>query len=242
MLSFLSCGTYKLTPNECTDLTKFALDTGYTSFDTAVLYKNQTELNQNVVGLKNIFVTTKIHNKDQLNIKNATREICQEINPNLLLLHSPVAGKYVDAWNELGQCYQDYDIKYIGVSNFGIEHLNNIMVSGQKPYLNQIELHPWNYNYQKNLLLFCQENEIIVQAHTPCKIWSQKYKAGETDLTFSDLLSWYKQINVPIVIGSKSKENIKTNYDAFLKIAPGVCNKFELYYNENLFLFPKFKF
>ena len=54
----------------------------------------------------------------------------------------------------------------IGVSNFGIHNLEELKkVSGIIPAVNQIECHP--LCYPKELIEYCQENEIQVQAYAP---------------------------------------------------------------------------
>ncbi|MGL4957236.1 MAG: aldo/keto reductase, partial [Bacteroidales bacterium] len=56
--------------------------------------------------------------------------------------------------------------KHIGVSNFNEQHLQTLLSAVKhKPEMNQVELHP--YLQQKNLLQFCQQNNIHLTAYAP---------------------------------------------------------------------------
>jgi alcohol dehydrogenase (NADP+) len=56
--------------------------------------------------------------------------------------------------------------KHIGVSNFNQAKLNELFaLPGQRPEMNQVELHP--YLPQDQLVAFCKENELLVTAYSP---------------------------------------------------------------------------
>jgi diketogulonate reductase-like aldo/keto reductase len=62
--------------------------------------------------------------------------------------------------------YKQKKIRAIGVSNFEIKHLKNILKHCTiKPMVNQIEMHPGVNN--KKLLKFCKKNNIVVEAYAP---------------------------------------------------------------------------
>jgi diketogulonate reductase-like aldo/keto reductase len=67
-----------------------------------------------------------------------------------------------ESWKGLEEMKKEGFVKEIGVSNYTINHLKELFEYCEiKPYLNQIEFHP--KCYQKDLLNFCFENNIIVQ-------------------------------------------------------------------------------
>jgi len=58
-------------------------------------------------------------------------------------------------------------IKSIGVSNFGVHHLKELIDSKPKilPAVNQVEIHPWLA--RSEIVDFCHKNNIIVEAYSP---------------------------------------------------------------------------
>ena len=57
-------------------------------------------------------------------------------------------------------------IKSVGVSNYGVKHLEEIrQASLEAPTVNQIELHPWCQ--QKPITEYCNKHDIVVQAYCP---------------------------------------------------------------------------
>lgn len=62
---------------------------------------------------------------------------------DLYLIHWPVASKYKDAWRALEKLYKDGRVKSIGVSNFQVHHLEDLMKDAEIiPVVNQVEFHP----------------------------------------------------------------------------------------------------
>ena len=56
--------------------------------------------------------------------------------------------------------------KSIGVSNYNVENLFNILsICEIKPVVNEVEFHP--YLYQKDLKDFCDKEEIVLFAYNP---------------------------------------------------------------------------
>lgn len=62
--------------------------------------------------------------------------------------------------------YRDKKIKYIGVSNYTIRHLEEIKEFANLPHILQVEFHPLIYSIQKPLLDYCNQNNIIFQAYS----------------------------------------------------------------------------
>ena len=85
---------------------------------------------------------------------------------DLYLIHWPVEGKYKDAWRALEAIYKEGRVKAIGVSNFHVHHLQDLMKDAEiKPMVDQIEYHP--RLTQKELQAFCRENGIQMEAWSP---------------------------------------------------------------------------
>jgi 2,5-diketo-D-gluconate reductase A len=154
-LPAIGFGTYPLRGKEGTDAIRSALETGYRLLDTAVNYRNETEvgeaLRQSGLPREEVQVTTKIpgrHHEHDLAVQSV-EESLQRLRLEFLdlcLIHwpNPSVGKYVEAWRALVALRERGLVRSIGVSNFTEQHLNDIVdATGVTPAVNQIELHPY---------------------------------------------------------------------------------------------------
>ncbi|UQW96212.1 aldo/keto reductase [Rummeliibacillus sp. G93] len=158
---------------------KTAIKHGYRSIDTAAIYGNEEGVGQGIrEGLKEagisreeLFVTSKVWN-DDLGYESTLAAYETSLKKlgldylDLYLIHWPVEGKYKDAWRALETLYKDGRVKAIGMSNFQIHHLEDLMKDAEvKPMINQVECHP--RLTQKDLKSFCQEHGIQLEAWSP---------------------------------------------------------------------------
>ena len=154
---------------------RWALEAGYRSIDTAELYDNEESVGKAIrdSGLDRgeVFLTTKVWNtsfgyEKTLASFQKSLELLQTEYVDLYLLHYPVAGLYLDSWRALEELYQQKKVRAIGVSNFHLNHLVDLMEHAQvQPVVNQIELHP--YLTQKEQIAFCGDHHIAVEAWSP---------------------------------------------------------------------------
>ena len=152
-----------------------ALDIGYRHIDTAMIYQNEigvgNAIKKSGISRDEIFLTTKVWNSDQgyQNTVDAFEESLRKLGTeyvDLYLIHWPVEAKFVDTWKALEELYHQGKAKAIGLSNFMTEHLEILLPKAEiAPMVNQIEFHP--YLVQPDLLQFCQQNEIQVEAWSP---------------------------------------------------------------------------
>src|SRR5690606_9420968 len=85
---------------------------------------------------------------------------------DLYLIHWPVEGKYKEAWRALETLYKEGKVRAIGVSNFQVHHLTDVMKDAEiVPMINQVEYHP--RLTQKELQAFCMEHNIQLEAWSP---------------------------------------------------------------------------
>ena len=71
-----------------------------------------------------------------------------------------------ETWEGMEEAVRLKLSKHIGVSNFGIRALQNVLENCRiKPEMNQVECHP--YFQQGNLLSFCKANDIHFTAYSP---------------------------------------------------------------------------
>ena len=152
-----------------------ALEAGYRSIDTAAIYKNERGVGRAIresgIPREDIFLTTKVWNADQRQQRTmaAFEESLQRLDTayvDLYLVHWPVEGCYQQTWKVMEEIYHSGRAKAIGVSNFLIHHLQDILAESRiVPAVNQVEFHP--YLLQRELLDFCQEHHIQVEAWSP---------------------------------------------------------------------------
>jgi len=158
---------------------KTAIKHGYRSIDTAAIYKNEEGVGIGIregmkeagISREDLFVTSKVWNTD-LGYESTIKAYETSLNKlgleylDLYLIHWPVEGKYKEAWRALENLYKEGRVKAIGVSNFQIHHLEDLMEDADiKPMVNQVEYHP--RLTQKELQVFCQKQGIQLEAWSP---------------------------------------------------------------------------
>lgn len=161
--------------DEVREAVQYALDQGYRSIDTASIYGNERgvggAIEQCSVPREEIFITTKVWNTDQgydstLSAFEKSLERLGMEYIDLYLIHWPVRDKYKDTWKALERLYKEQRVRSIGVSNFLVHHLKDLLQDCQiKPMVNQVEFHP--RLFQPTLLDFCRSEEIQLEAWSP---------------------------------------------------------------------------
>lgn len=175
-MPWLGFGVFQIKDGqEVEQAVKHALQVGYRSIDTAAIYRNERGVGKAIresgIPREEIFLTTKLWNEDQRRgrIPEAFEESLERLGVDyvdLYLVHWPVKGHYQDTWPEMEKIYAGGRAKAIGVSNFLIHHLKDILPACQVvPAANQIEFHP--HLVQPELLQFCEEHHIRVEAWSP---------------------------------------------------------------------------
>lgn len=152
-MPWLGFGVFKVKDgDEVVHAVKTAIQAGYRSIDTAKAYNNETGVSQGIresgVAREDLFITTKVWNSDQgyestLAAFEASMERLELEYLDLYLIHWPVKGKYKDTWRALEKLHKEGRIRAIGVSNFQIHHLEDLMIDATiKPAVNQVEPSP----------------------------------------------------------------------------------------------------
>ena len=87
---------------------------------------------------------------------------------DLYLIHWPVTGARRESWRALETIYEEGRARAIGVSNYMVQHLEEVLEHGRiVPAANQIELHPFNYRTRKPTVDLCRENGICMECYSP---------------------------------------------------------------------------
>lgn len=179
-MPWLGLGVFKVEEGqELINAVKSAIKHGYRSIDTAAIYGNEQGVGIGIrEGIKEagitreeLFLTSKVWNTD-LGYESTIQAYETSLNKlgveylDLFLIHWPVEGKYKNAWRALETLYKDGRVKAIGVSNFHVHHLEDLLKDAEiKPMVNQVEYHP--LLTQKKLQSFCQKHGIQLEAWSP---------------------------------------------------------------------------
>lgn len=161
-----------------------ALEVGYTHIDTAWNYGNETTVGQAIrdfdIAREDVFVTSKlpaeIKDYDQtLDFYRYSLENMGLDYLDLYLIHAPwpwldQGGDYtegnIQAWKAMEQLFKEGKVRAIGVSNFSVSDLQAILDNCEiKPMVNQIPYYIGRD--QKDVLAFCKEHDILVEAYSP---------------------------------------------------------------------------
>ena len=70
-----------------------------------------------------------------------------------------------ETWEGMELCHQLSLARHIGVSNFSVYKLRELIAGGAQPEMNQIELHP--LLQQNSMLAYCQEAGILLTGYSP---------------------------------------------------------------------------
>ena len=239
----LGFGTYKI-EDDTTALNSVreAIKAGYRHIDTASFYKNEENVRNGIneglkfIGLKreDIFVTTKVWNTEQgyKNTLHAFNNSLQRLNMDyvdLYLIHWPVTKDYADEWQSriketwkaMEKLYNEGKIRAIGVSNFLVHHLEELISGCEiKPMVNQIEFHP-GHN-QKETVEFCKKHGIVVEAWGPLGrgvILENEFLseiAKKYNKTIAQIcLRWIIQQDIVALPKSVTQKRIKSNFEIF---------------------------
>ncbi|GIQ68899.1 aldo/keto reductase [Xylanibacillus composti] len=202
-MPWVGLGVWKVEDgNEVISSVKAALKAGYRHIDTAAAYQNEEGVGQAIkesgIPREELFITTKLWNKNQgyestlQAFEESRKKLGIEVI-DLYLIHWPVKGKYVDTWKAMVKLYKEGLIRAIGLSNFQIHHIKDILDAADVvPAVNQIECHPMLT--QKPLLQFCREHNIQPEAWSPLM-------QGNLDLPLLDELAGkYNKTKAQIVL------------------------------------------
>jgi diketogulonate reductase-like aldo/keto reductase len=220
-----------------------ALEAGYRHIDTASMYGNEASvgaaLRMSGIPRENIFVTTKLWNSDHGNAERALDTSLRKLKldyVDLYLIHYPVRQRR-QSWRALEALRSKGKARSIGVSNFTIRHLTELLAETDTvPAVNQVEFHP--YLYQKGLLDFCVAKRIVIEAYSPLthgkrladpklvavakryssagpQIGDGSTRPAATKSTAQILIRWALQHGLVVIPKSANRKRIFENADVF---------------------------
>ncbi|MCF2140329.1 MAG: aldo/keto reductase [Candidatus Lokiarchaeota archaeon] len=226
----IGLGTYALRGSTLTKVLSYALKIGYRLIDTASFYGNEKEIGdvirESEINRDEIIITSKVWNTEQgyestLEAFERSRKKLQVDYIDLYLIHWPVPVKRKDTWKALEHLYDEGLCRAIGVSNYYIPHLNEILENaGIIPFVNQVEFNP--FLNLTELLIFCKNNNILLEAYSPLtngymlhheglKKLAEKYHKTTAQL----MLRWCIQTGVVPIPKSQRLDRIEENASVF---------------------------
>ena len=257
-MPMIGFGTYLIGNDDVKNAVLEALRTGYRHIDTAEVYGNEQgvglAIQESGLSRDDVFVTTKLWCGNEAwgqpvkTYQSTIDSLHQSLSNlqldyvDLYLIHAPLAREQrIEQWRALVELRKMGKARAIGVSNFSIEHLEEIKASDLPlPDANQIELHPWSqkpeltsYLSNHNIAIIAYSSlvplstwrtapgqdsaktkamqQASVQADSPFKIMAQKYGVSEAQI----LLRWGLQKGYAILPKSINRSRIQQNFDVF---------------------------
>ncbi len=224
-------GTWQITSGkEAEEAVLNAFKAGYRLIDTAQIYGNEESvgkaLNKSGVPREEVFITTKLWNSDhgyESAIAACERSLKRlELSYiDLYLIHWPVTSLRNEAWRAMETLLEEEKCRAIGVSNYMIRHLEEILDNSSTiPAVNQVEFSP--YLYQKELLGFCSSHGIQLEAYSPLTRGlklkdprlvsiARKYHKSTAQI----LIRWVLQRGIVAIPKSSKEEHIHDNANVF---------------------------
>ncbi|KAJ9636391.1 hypothetical protein H2199_008066 [Coniosporium tulheliwenetii] len=158
----LGYGVYQTPADIAEDVVAHALKTGYRHIDSATAYRNE---GPSAAGIKRagiprelIFFTSKVPPR-AINYRDAAK--CGRLG----------------AWKALAEAVEAGKVRSIGVSNYGVHHLDELEMyikeveekegKGKAGVLsvNQVELHPWLA--RPDIVQWCEKRGVLLEAYSP---------------------------------------------------------------------------
>lgn len=234
----LAFGTWLIKNENAANCVRMAIEAGYRHIDTAQAYGNEEGVGEGIrlsgVKREDIFITSKVK-AEHKSYKKAKKSIDESLKKlgvdyiDLMLIHCPQPWilfrnklfryfkENIQVWKAMEEAYKEGKIKAIGVSNFLVDDLENIINNCEiKPMANQILCHIGNTPI--DVIKYCQQNDIVVESYSPIahgkalkdkaiQQMADKYKVSVPQLCIKYTL----QLDTISIPKASSKEHIEDN-------------------------------
>lgn len=226
-------------PAEAIRSVQDALAVGFRHIDGAGAYENEEWVGEGIrqsgVEREALFLTSKLRNVAH-GYDNVRREVEDSLAKlqtdylDLYLIHWPIVEGHgadwqqdnLETWRAFEELYEEGVLKAIGVSNFSVEHLENLLQHARiKPMVDQLLVHPGVL--QEDTRAYCAKHGIVVQAYSPLKplkvlkeeerVQGMMAKYGKSLAQI--LLRFDLQIGVVPLTKSVHRERIEENFAIF---------------------------
>lgn len=184
----LGYGVWQTPASQAEEVVSYALKTGYRHVDSAVVYRNEEPCGEAIrksgIPREEIFYTSKVPPRD-LSYEKAKSYVDVSLRKtgleyiDLYLIHAPYGGKEArcGAWRALVEAQEAGKIRSLGVSNYGVHHLDELEEyikeleesrgegGGGVLSVGQWEIHPWLE--RPDITSWCAKRGVVVEAYCP---------------------------------------------------------------------------
>jgi 2,5-diketo-D-gluconate reductase A len=211
---------------QCVNAVEWALELGYRHIDTAQAYGNEESVGEGLrrsgVPRDQVFITTKFfpERQDAEAEAEASLKRLGVDYVDLYLVHWPQGGA-TRAWPGMERAHQRGYARSVGVSNFGVTELEEVMTGATvAPVVDQVELSP--FGYRRALIADGTQRGLAFEAYSPLGTGSHlgdetvKRIASDIGRTPAQvLLRWCIQHDLIVLPKSTHRERIKENAEIF---------------------------
>jgi 2,5-diketo-D-gluconate reductase A len=210
----------------CVEAVRWALELGYRHIDTAQAYGNEESvgrgLRESGVPREEVFITTKFFPARKDPVAEAERSL-QRLgvdHVDLYIIHWPQGGP-TWAWPGMERARELGYARSIGVSNFGVDDLRQLLATAAvPPVVDQVQFSP--FEYRKALLDASRESGIALEAYST--LGTGRHLGSETVGRIAQrhgrspaqvLLRWCIERGIPVIPKSTHRERIAENGQVF---------------------------
>ncbi|KAK3944365.1 NADP-dependent oxidoreductase domain-containing protein [Diplogelasinospora grovesii] len=244
-IPLLGFGVWQTPADEAERCVNEAFKAGYRHIDSAAAYRNEAGCGKAIrvtstLPRKQIFFTSKVP-RASLDYEGAKAQVDKTLAEtgleyiDLMLLHAPYGGSAnrKGAWKALVEAVEAGKVRSIGVSNYGVHHLDELEKhiaeleaerggkgKGGVLSIGQWEIHPWCA--RNDIAQWCSQRGVAVEAYSPLvrgerwgepvlKKLAEKYGKSEAQV----LIRWSLQKGYIPLPKSVTPERIRANADVF---------------------------
>jgi len=205
---------------------RWALQAGYRHIDTAQAYGNERSvgraLRDSGVPREEVFITTKFYpaRKDAEAEAQRSLERLGVGDVDLYIIHWPQGGP-TWAWDGMQRAQQSGYARSIGVSNFSVAELDELLaVADTPPAVDQVQFSP--FEFRRRLLEACEERGVVIEAYSP--LGTGRHLGDEAVAEIAErlgrtpaqvLIRWALQRNLVVLPKSTHETRIEENGQVF---------------------------
>ncbi len=231
-MPILGLGTWEATAGAGRQAVLWALEAGYRLVDTAAIYGNEREVGEAIrasgIPRNDVFITTKLWPSELgyesgLEAFEASRRRLGFEWVDLYLIHWPGEDRRrrAEAWRALEKLQADGGCRAIGVSNYSVRELREILdPGGAAPAVNQVSFSP--FKQQREVHAFCESRGIRLEGYSPLtrgrrledgtiRSIAESYRKTAGQI----MLRWAIQKGVVVIPKSVHRERLVENADIF---------------------------
>jgi 2,5-diketo-D-gluconate reductase A len=211
---------------ECVNAVRWALELGYRHIDTAQAYGNEESVGQGLresgVPREQVFITTKFFPRHRDPVAEAERSLRRlgVDQVDLYIIHWPHGGP-TWAWPGMEQARERGYARSIGVSNFDVSELEQVIgAATSPPVVNQAQFGP--FAYRRALLEACEQHAVVLEAYST--LGTGRHLSDPTVVEIAKrhgrtpaqvLLRWCVQREIPVIPKSTHRDRIEENGQIF---------------------------